>query len=569
MTATQPRGHLRQRLLLNERGVARALGAIVLGAGVLTMLSALGPRWWERLRLFQDLLTPWGSRLASGAAALLGAGLIFVGRGVMARRRLAFRMGVGLLAGTTVVHVLHDVDLPAAGFTALAALLLVQHRRVFVIDPGPARLRSLLVKALAFTALVFAYGLAGLAIHARVTHPHLTFLAALQEVAARLVGGSGPLAIRGRFGRWFPASITALGAAGGTTLLVLGLGPIARRHPAPAAERAEVARLLDRPDADTVDPFVLRCDKSYVFSSDRRAAIGYRYVGGVGLASGDPVGHPDAFQDAVARFLEVCDSHGWRPAVYGTRWDRAWLYDSFGLRSFYIGDEAIIDVAGFTLEGPPMRAVRQPVNRTHNFGVTTEICREGDLSPDLRDALCRIASIQRGDAPERGFSMMLGDLLAGTHPECLVVVARDRDGAAVAFQRYVPCRTGRALSLDVMRRLPNAPNGVNERMIYEVVEWGRARNVEEVSLNFAALRTLLSDEDEQAWTWVIRSFEGRLGLQMDTLRRFNEKFRPRWVPRRIAFRSPVDLPAIALATLSAEGFLPFDSGRSPAPTVRA
>ena len=77
------------------------------------------------------------------------------------------------------------------------------------------------------------------------------------------------------------------------------------------------------------------------------------------------------------------------------------------------------------------------------------------------------------------------------------------------------------------------------------------------------------DEDEQAWTWVIRSFEGRLGLQMDTLRRFNEKFRPRWVPRRIAFRSPVDLPAIALATLSAEGFLPFDSGRSPAPTVRA
>ena len=79
----------------------------------------------------------------------------------------------------------------------------------------------------------------------------------------------------------------------------------------------------------------------------------------------------------------------------------------------------------------------------------------------------------------------------------------------------------------------------------------------------------VSDEDEQAWTWVIRSFEGRLGLQMDTLRRFNEKFRPRWVPRHIAFRSPVDLPAIALATLSAEGFLPFDSGRSPAPTVRA
>src|SRR5439155_11449571 len=178
VTTTQPRRRLRERLLLNERGVARTLGAIVLGAGVLTMLSALAPRWWEQLRLFQDVLTPWGSRLADGAAALLGAGLVFVGRGVMARRRLAFRMAVGLLVATTLIHLLHDVDLPAACFTTLALLLLVQHRRVFVIDPGPARLRSLLVRALAFTALVFAYGLVGLAIHARVTHPHLTFLAA-------------------------------------------------------------------------------------------------------------------------------------------------------------------------------------------------------------------------------------------------------------------------------------------------------------------------------------------------------------------------------------------------------
>src|SRR5207244_9962637 len=114
------------------------------------------------------------------------------------------------------------------------------------------------------------------------------------------------------------------GAAVGTTLRVRGLGPIPPRHPAPAADRAELSKLLDRPDTDTVDPFVLRRDKSYVFSSDRRAAIGYRYVSGVGLASGDPVGDPAAFEDAVARFLELCDSHGWRPAVYGTRWDRAW-----------------------------------------------------------------------------------------------------------------------------------------------------------------------------------------------------------------------------------------------------
>ena len=60
----------------------------------------------------------------------------------------------------------------------------------------------------------------------------------------------------------------------------------------------------------------------------------------------------------------------------------------------------------------------------------------------------------------------------------------------------------------------------------------------------------------------MRRMGGRFGIQMDSLRRFNTKFGPRWVPCFLIYRSPAHLPAIGLAALSAEGFLPFDHGRA-------
>jgi lysyl-tRNA synthetase class 2 len=336
----------------------------------------------------------------------------------------------------------------------------------------------------------------------------------------------------------------------------------------PDAERAVVRTLVDGADGDTLDPFVLRRDKRYAFSADRQAVVGYRYVNGVALAAGDPVGAAGSWPGAVAEFLGLCETNGWRPAWYGVRAEHRDLYAGFGLRSFYLGDEAIVEVGRFTMEGRVMRPVRQAVNRTRNAGVSTEIHREGDLGRQLLAELRRVALARRASGVERGYSMTLDGLLDGDHRDCLIVVCRDRAGHPRAFQRYIPCRAGAALSLDVMRRDHQAPNGVNERMIYAMIEWAREHGVAEMSLNFAAFRQQLGTDPTGATqaveAWLVRRLDGRFGIQMDSLRRFNAKFQPHWRPRHLVFRSAADLPAIGLAALSAEGFLPFDRSRAQA-----
>jgi lysyl-tRNA synthetase, class II len=552
---------------------ARVLGAVVGMVGLATLVSTLLPAWRDRLQLMEDLLTPGATRFASGAAALTGAALVLVGRGVAARRRTAWLLAVLLLGLATIAHLAKGFDVEAAAVTLSVAIALAWKRNIFNIAPPAAQFGRLARLIAAAITVDLAYGFAGLMLRAHDVHPALTFRNAIGEVLARLVGGSGPLAVSGRFGEWFPASLTALGALTIIVALLTILGPVALPGGGRFDELVELSTLINRVDGDTLDPFIARTDKRRLFTPDRKAAIGFRNVRGVGLASGDPVGDPESFETAVRDFVGLCDRLGWRPAIVGARLERRSLYEHIGLKALYIGDEAVVDVDGFTLTGGRMRKVRLACNATVNAGITTEFHREGDLDPALRERLLTISSVQRGAQREFGFSMTLGDLLTGRHADCVIVICRDRDQQPVAFQRYVPCRHGTALSLDVMRRLPDAPNGVNERMIADTIAMGRGVGVTHVSLNFAAFRTLF-DEDtnmeprQAAEAWFLRRLEGRFGVQLDTLRRFNAKFRPRWVPRCIVYRSIGDLPAIGLAALNAEGFLPFDTGRQTTQDVR-
>jgi lysyl-tRNA synthetase class 2 len=290
--------------------------------------------------------------------------------------------------------------------------------------------------------------------------------------------------------------------------------------------------------------------------------VGFRRVHGVGLAAGDPVGDPTAFDGSVRNFVRYCARAGWRPAVIGAREGTRRIYERYGLSAMYLGDEAIIDVRPFTLDGRKMRNVRQAVHRTENSGVTVEFHREGDVDDDLGNQLRSIADPRHAPPHEHGFSMALGGLLSGAFPDCHLVVARDRSRRPVAFQRYVTCRRGDVWSLDSMHWTPDAPNGVNERMINATVARCREDGTSELSLNFAAFRHMFDDQDTgSAGLLLLRRLDGRIGIQMDSLRRFNAKFLPRWVPRFLLYRNRRDLPAIGLAALSAEGFLPFDRTR--------
>ena len=495
---------------------------------------------------------------AMGASLFTLVAFVLLARGVVQRRRVAYYIALVVLVGWATVDVVKGLHRGDAVLTAMVAVLVARARPEFVVDPGPRRWRLLFYALVPLVVFDVIYGVAGLGLT-----EHLTPRSALHETANRLVGLVGPLAVHGRGHVLFAASLTGTGILTLGSLLVLALAPVRDDAGLQEVERDEVRRLADNGPGDSLDPFSVRTDKRYVLSPDRRAAVAYRYLLGVGLASGDPVGNPAAFEDTVREFVGRCDSRGWRPVVLLAGEDRLHLYQDLGFKILYLGDEALLDVGDFSLAGHRRRNVRQAVSRAANFGVTVEVLKEGDLSEELRLDLADLAERSRGQQRELGFTTALDEPMEVPHPEGVIVVCRGADGRPVAFQRYLPCKGGRCLSLDAMRREPTAPNGVNEAMIVHLLRSQEGERVRELSLNFVGFRSIIEGQPglgqaAAAIGWFVRSLNP---FKVASLYRFSAKFRPRWESRYIAYRSASDLPAVGLAALTAEGFLPFDRQR--------
>ena len=145
-------------------------------------------------------------------------------------------------------------------------------------------------------------------------------------------------------------------------------------------------------------------------------------------------------------------------------------YNEAGLTALEIGDEAILDMRSFSLNGPGMKSVRQSVSRLQRRGYTTTVLRHADVDAAHFEQLSNSASQWRGDGgDERGFSMALGRLGDPLDSECLLVEAHEADGTLRSFLSFVPWgRNG--LSLDLMRRDPTADNGLVELMVAALAE---------------------------------------------------------------------------------------------------
>ena len=209
---------------------------------------------------------------------------------------------------------------------------------------------------------------------------------------------------------------------------------------------------------DSLGYFATRRDKSVVFAPNGRAAITYRVEVGVCLASGDPVGDPKAWPQAIDAWLELCQDYGWAPGVMGASSAAAQAFREAGLNALQLGDEAILHPDSFRLSGPDMRPVRQAVTRARRAGLTVRIRRHRDI-------------VRRRDGPGDQAGRRLARhrdrarLLDGAGPARRSRRRRlpaGRSGAGrqrttvVAMLSLVPWGTN-GVSLDLMRRSPAIP----------------------------------------------------------------------------------------------------------------
>ena len=153
--------------------------------------------------------------------------------------------------------------------------------------------------------------------------------------------------------------------------------------------------------------------------------------------------------------------------------------------------------------------------------------------------------------------MALDSLRIDEHADTLVLLALDAEAQVRGFLHFVPTYGRAAVSLSLMRRDPETPNGLTEFMVTEAIGLLRAERIDEVSLNFAAFARFIHSPTGRAQ----RLFRRGLGwadavFQIERLYRFSAKFFPRWEPRYLMYEGALGLARVALAALWIEGQLP-------------
>jgi len=547
----------------SQRWVPVWIGRLTFLVGLFDILANVSRKFRTPVHKLDHVIPVFLNGTALATAIFTGLLLMILARGLSRRKRRAWILALIILCVNLATELFRTNHHPLQIGLSLGsiALLLAFHKSFYAKSDPSTKMQPLIGFGIAVVVLFLA---SLLLLKFRSNYEIIgspSYKNIFLFIVEGFIGITGPIKFTSE--RSSDLIAFTLGTFGVFTLIVPLWLYFRRVKPIPkmSDEDMDQVRKLIKHDLeqDSLGYFATRRDKSVVWASNRKAGIAYRVQGGVMLASGDPFGEYSLWPEAIAEFIKIADEHAWTPAVMGCsdRGGEVWV-EHAGMIAIDIGDEAIIDVKDFTLEGRPMANVRQMVNRIKRKGYSCTTHKWSELDNDTRSQLRKLAHEWRYGVAERGFSMSMDRFGEDFDPDTYITIAW-LNNEIKGLLYYVPWTTN-GLSLDRMQRERGTDPGVNELMIVETVEYARANNLAHVSLNFAAFRSLFERADKISAGPITRGMRNLIRFtsnffQVESLYRFNAKFQPGWETRYVLYPRAADLPKVGWAALRAEKFI--------------
>jgi phosphatidylglycerol lysyltransferase len=509
--------------------VPQALAITSFLGGAILLFSGATPAAHWRLVLMRDFIPLPVMELSHLIGSVAGAALLLLAHGLQRRLDGAYLLTVSLLSTGIVVSLLKGLDWEEA--TALAVMLaaLLPCRAHFYRKASltgdwfsPAWIVAIALVLLASVWLgLFSY-------------KHVEYSDQLWWHFA-FYGGDAP--------RFLRATVGALGVA-----LLFAVARLLRPAvPEPASGTGvdlERARAIVERSPGTYANLALLRDKRFLFSAGGDTFIMYATHGRSWVALGDPVGSVEEMPELVWRFGELCDRHDDWPVFYEVGKQHLHLYLDLGLTVLRLGEEARVPLENFSLEGHERKWLRHVDRRLANEGCTFEVLPREAVTENIAELEgISQAWLAGKKTREKGFS------LGFFSPEYLaqfpVAVVR-HEGRIAAFANVLLGGEREELSVDLMRYLKDAPNGVMDFMFLKLMLWGREQGYRWFNLGMAPLSGMQDRTLAPLWmrvgALVFRHGENFYNFQ--GIRQYKDKFDPKWEPKYLVSPGGVALPRI-------------------------
>ncbi|MFN8425816.1 MAG: phosphatidylglycerol lysyltransferase domain-containing protein [Anaerolineales bacterium] len=531
---------------------ARVVAILTAAMGVVNVISATMPAVRERLRLleqFSPLEVTRGSRLAT---VLAGFALLLLSTNLWRRKQTAWLLTIAVLVASAFSHLLKGLDYEEASIAILLALFIFSLRAHFHARSDVPSVRQgirVLFSAVLFT---LAYGTVGFYLLDRHFKLRFELIPALTQTLAMFTEFASPgLQPVTRFGRYFVDSIYIIAGATLSYGFFMLVRPVLLRQPATAEERERARETVEAHGRSPLARMTLFDDKSYFFSAGG-TLIAYVVKGRVALALGDPIGRAEEAQASILEFKKFCTGNDWDPCFYQTHPEYLPMYKETGFKFFSIGEEAIVDLSAFTLEGKAGKEFRNVANRLGKLGHHVDVL-EPPLSRELVSQLKAVSDewllMMHGSEMRFSLGWFDDDYVRNGR----VAVTRTAEGHVSAFANIVPEYQRNEVSLDLMRRVHQIENGTMDFLFASLFDWAKKSGYATFNLGLSGLSGIGEKSDDPAVEKVLRLLSDNLSrfYNFKGLHAFKEKFHPRWEPRYLVYSESANLPAVTAALIRA------------------
>lgn len=467
------------------------------------------------------------------------------------KKRMALLVLVAFIVAKAVFDLAGGLHSREAVISIIVVAFFLTAWSAFVVTPDLHHLKQCLTLAIIGIPVLAVYGTMGLYL-GRHEYKVSANPASLIRNAWLLVVGRSTVHFVGR-DQLFKYTLVIAAVVLVAFLLFL----LFRPHRAPVErtwEEEETARkIIESHGHESLSYFNTRRGKSYFFAGDE-CFLAYRVVGGMALISADPMGPEEMFHRLLVDFRAYCLKMGWRLGGIGQGDRVADILHNMGVHTFVLGEEAIVDVNGFTLEGREARKLRQTMAAVERKGVSVEFMFNASIPSHVRHELQEISRQWRGDNPETGYAMGLGRLLSSSDPDCLLALARDSDSAPEGFLYFAPMYPHQGYSLDVTRTRIGAPRPLSDYLIARTAFFLKEKGYRYMSLHFLALSQYYREGSEHKpsrfWRLAARVIDRYFPVM--SAYTYDRKFSPLWVNRYLIYPSYLEFLRAGFTVLAAE-----------------
>ncbi|RQP17879.1 MAG: lysylphosphatidylglycerol synthetase family protein [Parapedobacter sp.] len=511
--------------------------------GVINIASVLTPAIAQRMRILHQFIPNDAIHFSTYMVLLMGVLLIICSAFLLKGLRNAWYIAMSLSILSFFGHMAKAIDYEEASLALFSIVTLaLTYKQYYIKRHRDIRYFSIGTSVLLIVAVVI-YGTIGF-YFLKIHHFRDDFTlgeSIVNTFACLVLLDTDYLQPQTEFARYFVYSLNLFGVFSLSLLFYAFIRPYIWKTKHGEVERERAQMYISRYGNSACDHFKATKDKLFFFAEGIEGVIAYRVANNYAVVLHEPVCATDDERiQLIQAFYQFCKENSLRTFYYRIDEERLPFYEGIGWKALPIGQEAVVDIPGFGLEGKDRKSLRNALNSVAKKGYGIQV-----YQPPIKDGLLQklrhvsdtwLEVMQR---EELVFSQGMFD--EAELKQQTIITLENADEKVVAFLNIIPDYAPGELTYDLIRKTDDAPGGCMDALIVALIDYGRSGSLTALNMGLAPFSGIERPTDLPQRTVKFAYERLQLFRHYKGLREFKDKFNPEWKTKYLVFDHHYDL----------------------------